>query len=84
MLDISYEVYFGRARTALNLTAFAQGLVKSAVYGVLVALSGCLRGMQSGRSAAAVGVAATSAVVTSIVLIVVASALLTVIFHEVW
>jgi phospholipid/cholesterol/gamma-HCH transport system permease protein len=51
---------------------------------VLVALSGCLRGMQSGRSAAAVGVAATSAVVTGIVLIVVASALLTVIYHEVW
>jgi phospholipid/cholesterol/gamma-HCH transport system permease protein len=84
MLDISFEAFFGRARTALSLTAFAQGLVKSAVYGVLVALSGCLRGMQSGRSAAAVGVAATSAVVTSIVCIVVASALLTVVFHEVW
>jgi phospholipid/cholesterol/gamma-HCH transport system permease protein len=84
MLDISYEAYFGRAQAALSLTAFAQGLVKSAVYGVLVALSGCLRGMQSGRSAAAVGAAATSAVVTGIVCIIVASALLTVIFHEVW
>jgi len=84
MLDISYGAYFGRARTALSLTAFAQGLIKSAVYGVLVALSGCLRGMQSGRSAAAVGAAATSAVVTGIVCIIVASALLTVIFHEVW
>jgi phospholipid/cholesterol/gamma-HCH transport system permease protein len=84
MLDISYEAYFGRAQAALSLTAFAQGLVKSAVYGVLVALSGCLRGMQSGRSAAAVGAAATSAVVNGIVCIIVASALLTVIFHEVW
>jgi phospholipid/cholesterol/gamma-HCH transport system permease protein len=84
MLDISFAVFFGRARTALSLTAFAQGLIKSAVYGVLVALSGCLRGMQSGRSAAAVGAAATSAVVTGIVCIIVASALLTVIFHEVW
>jgi phospholipid/cholesterol/gamma-HCH transport system permease protein len=84
MLDISYGAYFGRTRTALSLTAFAQGLLKSAVYGVLVALSGCLRGMQSGRSAAAVGAAATSAVVTGIVGIIVASALLTVIFHEVW
>jgi phospholipid/cholesterol/gamma-HCH transport system permease protein len=84
MLDISYGEYFGRTQAALSLTAFAQGLVKSAVYGVLVALSGCLRGMQSGRSAAAVGAAATSAVVTGIVGIIVASALLTVIFHEVW
>ena len=84
MLDISYGAYFGRTQTALSLTAIAQGLIKSAVYGVLVALSGCLRGMQSGRSAAAVGAAATSAVVTGIVCIVVAAALLTVIYHEVW
>jgi phospholipid/cholesterol/gamma-HCH transport system permease protein len=84
MLDISYGAYFGRTQTALSLTAIAQGLIKSAVYGVLVALSGCLRGMQSGRSAAAVGAAATSAVVTGIVCIVVAAALLTVIYHEIW
>ena len=84
MLDISYGAYFRRTQTALSLTAIAQGLIKSAVYGVLVALSGCLRGMQSGRSAAAVGAAATSAVVTGIVCIVVAAALLTVIYHEVW
>jgi phospholipid/cholesterol/gamma-HCH transport system permease protein len=71
-------------QAALSLTAVAQGLVKSAVYGVLVALSGCLHGLQSSRSAAAVGAAATSAVVTGIVGIIVASALLTVIFHEVW
>jgi phospholipid/cholesterol/gamma-HCH transport system permease protein len=84
MLNISYEAYFARAQAALSLTALAQGLVKSAIYGVLVALSGCLRGLQSGRSAAAVGAAATSAVVTGIVCIIAASALLTVIFHEVW
>jgi phospholipid/cholesterol/gamma-HCH transport system permease protein len=84
MLEISFGAYFGRAVAALSLTAIAQGLLKSAVYGILVALSGCLRGMQSGRSAAAVGGAATSAVVTGIVCIVVASAVLTVIYHEVW
>jgi phospholipid/cholesterol/gamma-HCH transport system permease protein len=37
-----------------------------------VALAGCLRGMQSGRNAAAVGKAATSAVVTGILLIILA------------
>jgi phospholipid/cholesterol/gamma-HCH transport system permease protein len=40
--------------------------------------------MQSGRSAAAVGEAATSAVVTGIVGIIVSSAILTVIYIEVW
>ena len=42
---------------------------------VTVALAGCMRGMQCGRSASAFGDAATSAVVTSIVAIIIASIL---------
>jgi phospholipid/cholesterol/gamma-HCH transport system permease protein len=49
------------------------------VFGVLVSLSGCLRGMQCGRSASEVGDAATSAVVTGIVAIIIATAVITVI-----
>jgi len=49
----------------------------SAVFGVLVALAGCLRGVRSGRSASGVGEATTSAVVTGIVSIVVATAIIT-------
>jgi phospholipid/cholesterol/gamma-HCH transport system permease protein len=84
VLGISPVEYFNQTRAALTLTACAQGLIKSAVYGMLVALAGCLRGMQCGRSAAAVGQATTSAVVTSIVCIITASAILTVIFFRVW
>jgi phospholipid/cholesterol/gamma-HCH transport system permease protein len=51
------------------------------IYGVLIALSGCLRGMQCGGSASAVGEAATSAVVTSIVFIVAACGALSVVFY---
>jgi Permease MlaE len=46
------------------------GLFKSVGFGALAALAGCLRGMQCGRSAASVGAAATSAVVTGIVWII--------------
>jgi phospholipid/cholesterol/gamma-HCH transport system permease protein len=84
VLEISPVEYFHQTRAALTLTACAQGLIKGGVYGMLVALAGCLRGMQCGRSAAAVGQATTSAVVTSIVCIIIASALLTVIFFRVW
>jgi phospholipid/cholesterol/gamma-HCH transport system permease protein len=84
MLDVSPAVYYYQTREALTLKYFAQGLIKSAVYGAIIALAGCMRGMQSGRSAAAVGEAATSAVVTSIVGIIVASAILTVIYLQVW
>jgi phospholipid/cholesterol/gamma-HCH transport system permease protein len=78
MLDLPLQQYLAQTRNALALNHFAVGLVKSVVFGVLVALAGCLRGMQSGRDATAVGAAATRAVVTGIVAIIVADALITV------
>ena len=45
---------------------------------MIVALAGCMRGMQCGRSASAVGEAATSAVVTAIVGIILSTAVITV------
>ncbi|MCG6982120.1 MAG: ABC transporter permease [Deltaproteobacteria bacterium] len=71
MFDISFTQYMGQTKASLNLTQFGIGVFKSAIYGVVVAITGCLRGMECGRSASAVGDAATSAVVTSIVLIIV-------------
>jgi phospholipid/cholesterol/gamma-HCH transport system permease protein len=48
---------------------------------MIVAISGCLRGMQCGTSSSAVGDAATAAVVTGIIYIVVACGIFAVIFH---
>jgi phospholipid/cholesterol/gamma-HCH transport system permease protein len=79
MLDLNFMEYYTKTRESVHLTDFWVGLFSAAVFGVLVALSGCMRGMQCGRSAAAVGEATTSAVVTSIVSIVVAMALITVV-----
>jgi phospholipid/cholesterol/gamma-HCH transport system permease protein len=80
MLDISAVEYYVQTKASLNLTHFGVGVFKSAVFGVLVAIAGCLRGMQCGRSSSAVGDAATSAVVTGIVFIIVSDAVMTVIF----
>ncbi|MFQ5992826.1 MAG: ABC transporter permease [Nitrospiraceae bacterium] len=80
MLDLGVEEYIVQTRNGVTVTDFAVGLFKSAVFGVLVAIAGCLRGMQSGSSSAAVGLAATSAVVTGIVFIIVADSLLTVVY----
>jgi len=77
VLDLNLVEYLNRTREAVTLTYLWVGLFHSAVFGILVALSGCLRGMQSGRSASSVGEAATSAVVTGIVAIVVATAIIT-------
>jgi phospholipid/cholesterol/gamma-HCH transport system permease protein len=79
MLDLGVMEYYHQTVLSLSLTHFWIGLFYSAVFGVLVALCGCLRGMQCGRSASAVGTATTSAVVTSIVSIIVATAVITVV-----
>ncbi|WP_454060963.1 MlaE family lipid ABC transporter permease subunit [Candidatus Nitrospira salsa] len=80
MLDLGFIEYFNQTQATLSLMDFFLGLVKSVVFGILVAIAGCLRGMQSGNSSAAVGIAATSAVVTSIVFIVVSDSILTVLY----
>ena len=72
MLGITPTQYWQQTLYYASTTQFALGILKAGVFGVLVALAGCLRGMECGDSASAVGDAATSAVVTSIVLIVVA------------
>jgi phospholipid/cholesterol/gamma-HCH transport system permease protein len=77
MLDLGVMQYLNETRSAVTLTNLWIGLFHSAVFGVLIALSGCLRGMQCGRSAEAVGYATTSAVVTGIISIIVATAIIT-------
>jgi phospholipid/cholesterol/gamma-HCH transport system permease protein len=79
MLDLGVMQYYLQTKHAVHLNNLWIGLFSSAVFGVLVALAGCLRGMQCGRSASAVGEATTSAVVTGIVSIIVATAVITVV-----
>jgi phospholipid/cholesterol/gamma-HCH transport system permease protein len=81
MLDLSWTTYFRQTASAIDLTDVFGGVFKSSVYGVLIALAGCLRGIQCGNSSSAVGDAATSAVVTGIVAIVVACGIFAVVFY---
>lgn len=71
LLGITPTEYYIETIHGVGLGDFAIGIFKSAIFGVVVAIAGCLRGIQSGRSASAVGEAATSAVVMAIVLIIV-------------
>jgi phospholipid/cholesterol/gamma-HCH transport system permease protein len=82
MLDLSLVEYLEQTRKTLTLNQCGQGLLKSSVFGVLIGFAGCLRGMQCGRSALAVGEATTSAVVTSIVLIVVSDSFITYLLYR--
>jgi phospholipid/cholesterol/gamma-HCH transport system permease protein len=79
MLDVSPVLYLDRTVASIRLYAFLLGVFKGGFFGVLVALTGCLRGMQCGTNAAAVGQATTSAVVTGITLIIASDGLFAVI-----
>jgi len=70
MLDISPGLYINRTIESIHLVPFLLGVFKGAFFGVIVALTGCLRGMQCGSNAASVGLATTSAVVTGITWII--------------
>jgi phospholipid/cholesterol/gamma-HCH transport system permease protein len=81
LMDISAVTYWNQTQYALTLTSCAVGVGKSVVFGLLVAMAGCLAGMQAGRSSAAVGEATTRAVVVGIVAIIVADGLFAVAFN---
>jgi phospholipid/cholesterol/gamma-HCH transport system permease protein len=79
--DVSVTQYINQIDYAVSTTDFAVGIFKSAVFGLIVAMAGCYRGLNCGKDATAVGLAATSAVVTAITWIVIADAVFAVIFH---
>ena len=78
MLNIGFIEYYNETAKAVGLWNLGIGLFSGTVFGVIVALAGCMRGMQCGRSASAVGDAATSAVVTAIVGIILSTAVITI------
>jgi phospholipid/cholesterol/gamma-HCH transport system permease protein len=71
-LDLTARAYLNETHEALTASAILASLVKAEVFAVLIATVGCQRGFRVRGGADAVGAAATSAVVTSIFLIIIA------------
>jgi phospholipid/cholesterol/gamma-HCH transport system permease protein len=77
MLNLNPVEYLSHTHQAVKLSYVWVGLIHSFVFGVIVSVSGCLRGLTCERNAAGVGIATTSAVVTGITGIVIATAVIT-------
>ncbi|HMO65550.1 MAG TPA: MlaE family lipid ABC transporter permease subunit [Verrucomicrobiota bacterium] len=75
--------YWSQIRTFVDAGDLMSGLIKSVVFGLIVAGVGCLRGFQTERGPSAVGLSATRAVVTSILLIIVADGIFAVVYHQI-
>lgn len=80
-LNVTSTAYLLQTQSAITLTDLSIGIVKSIVFGILIAITGCLQGMQAGRSAAGVGTATTSAVVSGILAIIVTDAIFSVVLN---
>lgn len=76
LLDLTPTQFIGGLLTPVTLADGLLGVFKGTVFGLLIGITGCLRGMQTGADAGAVGRAATSAVVTGITLIIMANAVI--------
>ncbi|MCG6862534.1 MAG: ABC transporter permease [Chromatiaceae bacterium] len=82
VFDIPVTQYLNQTREALSLSHLGVGLFMSLVFAVIIAMAGCYHGLASPRSSAGVGEAATKAVVSAIVGIVVADAIITLVTTE--
>ncbi len=82
-LDLTPVTYFDQVKSVLEVSDVLKGLTKSLIFGVEVAMVGCLRGFQVRGGAENVGAAATSAVVTSIFVLTVTDAVFAMLFHYV-
>jgi phospholipid/cholesterol/gamma-HCH transport system permease protein len=74
-LNVTPEAYLVETQGAATVTHMLIGLAKGAVFGVLVGITGCHRGLTAARSAEGVGNATTSAVVSGILQIIIADAI---------
>lgn len=79
---IPFVNFYNGMISAVDVEDIFSGLVKATMFGVVVSAMGCLRGMQTGTGAAAVGISATRAVVSSIVMIVVVDGIFAVISYK--
>ena len=79
VLDLPIRLYVNQTLGALDMTQIWIGLFMSFVFGILVSMAGCKQGINCGRSSSSVGTATNAAVVSSIIYIVVATAVITVI-----
>jgi phospholipid/cholesterol/gamma-HCH transport system permease protein len=81
LIGFTPKIVVEEIHAAANLTDLFGGLVKTLVFGALIAGIGCLRGLRTGTGASAVGDSTTRAVVASIIAIVVADGVFAVVYY---
>lgn len=80
-LGFPLVTYVNRLLASVTTADYLGGLFKSIIFGLLISGAGCFCGLRTGEGASAVGNSATRAVVSSIIMIVIADGLFAVLFY---
>lgn len=79
-LDLTPTQFVTALKGAIDLDDFLVGLVKAPVHAYIIAIVGCYEGLKVQRTAESVGLQTTTSVVESIFLVIVATALFSILF----
>ena len=82
-LDIPPVTFIQRIREVVPMTDLWIGLIKAPVFGLIIAMAGCFRGMQVEGNAEEVGLRTTASVVQAIFLVIVLDAAFAVFFTSI-
>lgn len=80
-LGIRSSMYWHLTFTSLQIKDVTTGLIKTIVFGIIIAMVGCMEGMRVEGGAEGVGKATTKSVVMSFILIIAADCVFTAIFY---
>ncbi len=82
-LGVPYELYKSNTLAQLELNDFLTGLIKAGVFGLILSAIACHNGLKVTGGAAGVGRATTNTVVQTIVAIIIADLMFTVLFFSI-
>ena len=82
--DMTSGFYFNKAFENVKLYDFISGLIKSMIFGGIIAITGCYRGLKTRDGTRGVGRSTTWVVVTSSILILIADFFASKVFLSIW
>ncbi len=80
MFSISYYDFLMRFQDAISVRSFMTGMVKTPVFGILIAAIGCFQGLRVTGSSVSVGKQTTVSVVQAVFFIIIADAIFSIVF----
>jgi phospholipid/cholesterol/gamma-HCH transport system permease protein len=81
LLDFTFYTYLNETMKNIELFDLVYSLIKSGVFALVIAAVGCQRGFQVRGGAEAVGTMTTSAVVTSLFLVLMIDCIFAIVHH---